>query len=526
MKHSFFKKSFAYLLIAIALVSCFAFLFPQAKSQDSGGNSACFSIMQITDTQYLSWKTPSLYNDVTDWIVANSQAYNLKMVIHTGDLVDTPTHTSEWDAANAAMMTLYNNGIPYCWDAGNHDQLPPNDTANLWLGDSNTDWLGSQYPAFNPAVMRTQPYWVSDIFDGKNTAVGFSCQGFRLLIINLEFLSNSSAINWMQMLIERNPDAKVIVATHDYLNMTGGYGTRSRSNEGVLDYTWGNNFKSILDQYANVFMILSGHIQTRTVGAYNQAVGSREEVFFNRQDLNGQLGAACVRIYNFNLTSMQINVSTYAIDQQSWVTDSSNQFRFAMDPQTPIDNQAAPTPMPSSTPLPAVNEHDGATDQINGTATSQSTEMENDSINKTQETISILSPQNETYTNTVQLNFAINGTVSWAAYNLDYAANITVYGNATLPRLNEGSHNIIIYTNDTAGNNSASEKVYFSIKQETQGLILTPSEAFLAGLAVAFAIVLTSAGLMVYFIKRKNQAKLPIHLFSLQYYRMLYCKLY
>ena len=35
------------------------------------------------------------------------------MVVHTGDLVDTPTHTSEWEVANTAMMTLYNNGVPY-----------------------------------------------------------------------------------------------------------------------------------------------------------------------------------------------------------------------------------------------------------------------------------------------------------------------------------------------------------------------------------------------------------------------------
>jgi hypothetical protein len=160
------------------------------------------------------------------------------MVIHTGDLVDTPTHTSEWEVANAAMMTLYNNGIPYCWDAGNHDQLPPNASANLWLGDSNTGWLGSQYPAFNQTIMRQKPYWVADIYDGKNTAVAFNYLNYRFLIVNLEFLANSSAVDWMETLIRGNPTANVIVATHDYLNRTGGYGTRSISNSGVLDYDW------------------------------------------------------------------------------------------------------------------------------------------------------------------------------------------------------------------------------------------------------------------------------------------------
>ncbi len=299
----------------------------------SSFSESCFSIMQITDTQYLSWLAPHLFYDQTSWIVNNSQDYNLKMVVHTGDLVDTPTHTSEWEVANAAMMTLFNNGITYCWDAGNHDQLPPNSSANLWLGDPNTGWLGSKYPAFNKTIMRQKPYWVSDIYDGKNTAVAFNYLNYRFLIVNLEFLANSSTIDWMQALIRGNPTANVIVATHDYLNRTGGYGTRSTSNSGVLDYVWGNDFKAQLDQHPNVFMTLSGHIQSRTIGAYNQRVGSREEIFFNRQELNNRTGSASVRIYTFNMTSMQVSVSTYALDTQTWLTDDFNKFSFPINLQ-------------------------------------------------------------------------------------------------------------------------------------------------------------------------------------------------
>ena len=297
-----------------------------------------FSIFQITDTQYLSWLNPGLYFDTTQWIVDNSQQYNLEMVVHTGALVDTPTHFSEWEVANAAMMTLYNNEIRYCWDAGNHDQLPPNETANLWLGDSNTDWLGSQYPAFNHTIMQKQPWWLSDVSNGKNTAVNFSYYGYRFLIINVEFLANSTTLDWMQTLIRENQDANIIVATHDYLNMTDGYGTRSISNSGILDYTWGNDFRKILDQYPNVFMAISAHIQSYTTGAHNKRVGNREEVFFNRQELNNKLGAASVRIYSFNLTDSKVYVSTFAIDLQTWLTDSQNQFSFSINLHSDTDS--------------------------------------------------------------------------------------------------------------------------------------------------------------------------------------------
>jgi hypothetical protein len=75
-------------------------------------------------------------------------------------------------------------------------------------------------------------------------------------------------------------------------------------------------------------MTLSGHIQSRTIGAYNQRVGNREEIFFNRQELNNKTGSASIRIYTFNITSMQVSVSTYALDTQTWLTDNFNQFSF------------------------------------------------------------------------------------------------------------------------------------------------------------------------------------------------------
>ena len=45
------------------------------------------------------------------------------MVIHTGDIVQVANSTADWVNANNAMMQLYNNSVPYCWDAGNHDHL-------------------------------------------------------------------------------------------------------------------------------------------------------------------------------------------------------------------------------------------------------------------------------------------------------------------------------------------------------------------------------------------------------------------
>lgn len=89
-----------------------------------------FSVIWITDTQYLSQMYPSYFDALCRWIVNNVQKYNVKMVIHTGDLVDTEGNQTQWEAANHSMSLLLDAGIPYCWNAGNHDF---NETC--WIGN-------------------------------------------------------------------------------------------------------------------------------------------------------------------------------------------------------------------------------------------------------------------------------------------------------------------------------------------------------------------------------------------------------
>jgi hypothetical protein len=61
------------------------------------------------------------------------------------------------------------------------------------------------------------------------------------------------------------------------------------------------------------------------------------------------------------------------------------------------------------------------------------------------------------------LTFTLNETVSWRGYSLDNQNNVTVAGNATLPGLAEGAHNIVVYANSTSGAMAASNKVFFNV---------------------------------------------------------------
>ena len=80
--------------------------------------------------------------------------------------------------------------------------------------------------------------------------------------------------------------------------------------------------------------------------------------------------------------------------------------------------------------------------------------------------ISFLSEENKTYTtNNIPLNFTLSKPAQWIGYSLDGQANITTDGNITLTGLSNGQHNVIIYANDTYGNNAPPQTITFTINK-------------------------------------------------------------
>lgn len=282
-----------------------------------------FSIVQITDTQFLSESYPNLFNSLTSWIVNVSSALNVQMVVHTGDIVNNPANTSEWANANAAMLQLSNNGVPYCWCAGNHDFIGEQQPT----GNPDGVWLGGAYSAFNVTAMQTEPYWVASIYNGSSTAVQFSYGGYRFMVINIAYDANQTTLTWMQTLLKCNPADNVIVATHNFLNGLGTYGY----TPSAADVAWATNFESVLDDYPNIFMVLCGHDISEGT-ATSRVVNGRTEIFFNRQQIDNAQGGACARIYTFNMTNPTqptVNVYTY----QTYTNGSGGTPMYLTDPQ-------------------------------------------------------------------------------------------------------------------------------------------------------------------------------------------------
>jgi hypothetical protein len=282
--------------------------FPISSVNASFSIEPLFSIIWITDTQYLSERYPSNFDAVCNWIVDYSEILNVKAVIHTGDLVEHPESVKEWNRASHSMGILLKNNIPYCWDAGNHDKLP-------------TSWYGKYFQAFNTKIMSKKNYWVGDNFDGKNTALRFSVSDWDFLIINIEFQPNYKVLKWVNQLLELHSDCHTIIATHAYLN-------------GLSEYEeWKNSFmqeyfeQKVLASHSNVFMTLNGHFMDggRTSRKFTE---NHHELFFNYQHTGGE-GDAALRILTFSREEDAIFVNTVNTVTNQFFSDPEN--RFTLD---------------------------------------------------------------------------------------------------------------------------------------------------------------------------------------------------
>jgi hypothetical protein len=97
------------------------------------------------------------------------------------------------------------------------------------------------------------------------------------------------------------------------------------------------------------------------------------------------------------------------------------------------------------------------------------------------------------------LRFNVDAETSWVGYSLDNQANVTVNGDAVLRDLSSGSHIVTVYAEDTAGNKSASETLFFTVEEPEP----EPSPVFLV-LATTGIVSAVGIGLLVYFKKRHH----------------------
>jgi hypothetical protein len=113
--------------------------------------------------------------------------------------------------------------------------------------------------------------------------------------------------------------------------------------------------------------------------------------------------------------------------------------------------------------------------------------------------LSLLSPLDQKYNDSsVPLVFTVNNAVNWTGYSLDGKQNLTITGNSTITGLSNGLHNITLYAN-TFRNMGTSQTLNFTVAKPKP----FPT-TLVTAVSGAVAVVVVSAGLLIYFKKRKH----------------------
>ncbi len=229
------KKRLAGLVLSFFLVGC-----SQTLSQDDKGvnnnHTQAFSFVVIPDTQYMVMDFSyfgsdfAQYTAQTKWVKENQDKLNIKFVAHVGDVVDHSDRQNEWDDFKQGWQDIESSGIPWAIAAGNHD-------TNLPMGEGNWDKFDQEFPY---TELSKKP-WFVDAYPSKsyhNNLSFFNAAGMEFMVLSIAFNMKEDTYKWAQQQLEKYPNKRAIISTHDVL---------------------AGDFKTLAAQSSNVFMIVSGH---------------------------------------------------------------------------------------------------------------------------------------------------------------------------------------------------------------------------------------------------------------------------
>jgi hypothetical protein len=290
-----------------------------------------FSMIVLPDTQYYTETYPWIFTNQTQWIVDNSDELNTKFVLHLGDVVNSGTNLAHYDNANTSLSIL-DGKVNYSLTIGNHDynSLSIKDTTN-WENYFGLSRYGSL------------AYWGGqrDAAEGNiNTYQYFTVDGREFMVLNLEFCPRDEVLAWANQTVENNPDKKVIVVTHGYMNYDD---TRlSSGDQYSCEYYSSfqestNNGEQQWDKFVkwqdNIFMVQSGHILGDGTG-YLKSTGINgnevHQILSNYQRV-GAGGDGWLRIYEFSPDKNKIYVKTYSPYLDLYNYGSENEFTLDYD---------------------------------------------------------------------------------------------------------------------------------------------------------------------------------------------------
>ena len=293
-----------------------------------------FTLAILPDTQYYSLQYPGLYTIQTQWVASHVSDFDIRYVIHLGDIVNNNTDV-EWERA-VASMALLDGVVPYALVPGNHD-YGPNGSA------STRETLMNDY--FDFAQTASLDTFGGAYEDGHldNTYHLFSAGDRDFIIIALEWGPRDEVIDWANQVMEQYPDRDGIFVTHAYLNNTSlryDYTDTAHPQDfnphqyatpgGVND---GEELWQKLVRHHNFIMTLNGHVLGSGVGslASTTDTGTTCHQMLSNYQMRDLGGEAYMRLLEFLPDGHTLRVLTYSPLYDTYMNMPEQTFTLHLD---------------------------------------------------------------------------------------------------------------------------------------------------------------------------------------------------
>jgi hypothetical protein len=312
-----------------------------AGANEPDASSGLPTLVVLPDTQFYACYYEDVFLAQTGWIRDHAAQQNIRMAIHTGDIVDRD-EALQWENA-ASAMRLLDGVVPYLTAPGNHDLLPDRRTM-------------MNAPAYFPLASFQRWPWFAAAYDAKrsdNMAAVVELDGRPWLVLGLEWSPRDKVVEWAARVLTQHADKPAILFTHAYLY---GDGTRyDHTRPGPLQpfspYNYGYTaaegindgedlWQKLVSTHSNVRLVFSGHV-IPDVPARLTSVrpdGTRvHQILANYQrcaacpceEVKG--GGGFLRLVRFDRPNRRLIVETYSPYLGESKLDGANAFELPLD---------------------------------------------------------------------------------------------------------------------------------------------------------------------------------------------------
>jgi len=260
-KHAFFRFFLtAGLLTGLLPLAAFGAI-PSAADADGR-----FSIAIYPDTQTEVFDEipaqhavvpTTRFRNRSQWIVDNKDNFDLRFMLHTGDVVSWEDDESlQHNVASNGLEPL-NGVIPYALALGNHDTHAASSAGGSARDVSQVKTYVRITTVFNtffpvsrfPGVITYEPGKIDNAYQT------FRACGTKWLVLTFELWARKGAIDWAEEVIASHPDYNIIIGTHSYLTNKGEIAQGKGYGEQAPQYLYDN----LVKKYANIKMVFCGH---------------------------------------------------------------------------------------------------------------------------------------------------------------------------------------------------------------------------------------------------------------------------